>query len=218
MSGGGGTGSASAPIPLPTSMCGAPPAGGAEDKLIDDMEDGDGKVSPVGGRGGDWFTYHDATAGTQVPAAGGPVTPDASDRTGSTKAMHTSGSGFSDWGAGLGVALHLSCPYDGSAYAGIAFYARGMGPLTIKVKTAATSPVSEGGSCVATCYDHFKKDIALTSSWSRYEIHWADLAQGGWGTPATFASAALMGINFEVVTTAGTPVSFDFWIDDLSFL
>jgi hypothetical protein len=211
-------GAGSAIVPMSTSMCGTPVKGAADDKLIDDMEDGDGKVSALGGRGGDWFTYHDATAGTQMPAQGGPVTPEASDRANSTKAMHTSGSGFSDWGAGLGVALSLSCPYDGSAYAGIAFYAKGAGPLTIKVKTAATSPVAEGGSCAATCYDHFKKDIVLTSSWSRYEIKWADLAQGGWGTPATFAPAALIGVNFEIVTSPGMPVSFDFWVDDLTFL
>jgi hypothetical protein len=209
---------AGAIVPMVTSTCGAPPQGAAADKLIDDMEDGDGKVSAVGGRSGDWFTYHDATAGTQIPAQGGVVTPETSDRAGSTKAIHTSGSGFSDWGAGLGVALHASCPYDGSAYAGIAFYAKGPGPLTIKVKTAATTPVGEGGSCTATCYDHFKKDLALTGSWSRYEIAWTDLAQAGWGTPAAFSPAALIGVNFEIVTTPGMPVSFDFWIDDLSFL
>ena len=90
-------------------------------------------------------------------------------------------------------------------------------PLTLKVKTAATAPVAEGGSCAANCYDHFKKEIALGATWSRYSILWADLGQGGWGTPATFSPAGLIGVNFEVVTNKGTPASFDFWIDDLTF-
>src|SRR5258706_6711741 len=180
---------------MTTSTCGAPPVGGAADKLIDDMEDGDGKVSPAGGRGGDWFTYHDMTAGTQIPAQGGPVVPEAADRAGSTKAIHTTGSGFADWGAGLGVALHLSCPYDGSAYSGISFFAKGADPLTVKVKTAPTTPGAEGGSCAVNCYDPFKKDLVLSPAWTRYSIAWADLAQGGWGTPATFSPSTLIGIN-----------------------
>jgi len=57
----------------------------------------------------------------------------------------------------------------------------------------------------------------LGATWSRYSILWADLAQGGWGTPATFSPAALIGVNFEIVTNKGTPASFDFWIDDLTF-
>src|SRR4051794_22863212 len=79
----------------PPSMCGAARAGSAVDKLIDDMEDGDGKVSPAGGRAGDWFTYHDTSAGTQSPLQGAAVIPEASDRPESAKAMHTMGSGFS---------------------------------------------------------------------------------------------------------------------------
>jgi hypothetical protein len=157
------------------------------------------------------------TAGTQHPAQGAPIVPEASDRAGSTKAMHTSGSGFADWGAGLGVALNLSCPYDGSAYSGVSFYAKGTGPLTIKVKSAPTAPAAEGGTCAINCYDHFKRDIVLSAVWTRYDIAWTDLAQGGWGTRATFSPSALIGINFEVVTMPGMPITFDFWIDDLTF-
>src|SRR4051812_41540405 len=65
--GGAATGSAGTP-PVTTTGCPAA-AGTITDLLIDDLEDGDDAIRPIGSRVGYWYTYNDGTLGAvQVPA------------------------------------------------------------------------------------------------------------------------------------------------------
>jgi hypothetical protein len=63
--------------------------------LIDNMADGDGAILQQDGRSGGWFTFNDGS-GSQQPA-------DAAALAITPGWICTSGSGFTTWGAGLGV-------------------------------------------------------------------------------------------------------------------
>ena len=148
-----------------------------DDTTIDDFEDGDGLIVPIGGRSGAWFTFNDGT-GTQTPPPGAPIVPEvlAAD---ASYVLHETGTGFAPvgelpdgsfaFGAGLGVHLRhddatgLPLPYDASGYEGIGFSFRYAFPSAVSffqilgfyVATSATTPVAEGGTCTASCYDDY---------------------------------------------------------------
>ena len=138
-------------------------------------------------------------------------------RGGSQGALHTTGTGFTMYGGGFGVVLVpqglYSLPVDASAYRGITFWAKGTtasGLLTLELSTAETVP--NCGYCT-NCYDNFKKSVALTADWTQYTINWSEVVQAGYGVPqVAFNPAHLTNINFI------TPTSWDFWIDDPSFV
>jgi len=46
---------------------------------------------------------------------------------------------------------------------------------------------------------------------------WADLKQTGWGTPATFDISQLGSFEWDFDTVTGSSLTFDVWVDDLSF-
>jgi hypothetical protein len=195
--------------------------------LIDDMEHGDGSIIACTGRIGYWYTYNDATAGgTQTPAAGGPFTPTAipGGRGTSMHAAHTSGSGFTTWGAGMAFDLNnaggagaVKGVYDASAYTGLTFWAKidsGSGAVRLNVADKDTDP--SGGVCspAAKCNDHYGSNLTLTTTWTEYTIAFSSLTQQGWGEVAPgFNAKQLMAIQFQ----SGPGVSFDVWIDDISF-
>ncbi len=184
--------------------------------LIDDMEDGDALILFNDGRQGGWFVYNDGT-GMQVPSGqvgSMPLLDVARDM--STRGAHTYGSGFATWGAGIGFALAAGCMYDASAHLGFSFWARASSAQTARlmVNTGATSPPESGGYCKSGCYDSFGAPIALSNSWNEYAVSFYDLAQQGWGTPASFDPSELLTIQFQVSAYQ----AFDFWIDDIEFL
>ena len=199
-------------------------AGPCTSSLIDDME-ADGGIKKICGRQGFWYTYNDATAGaTQTPTAGGTfvhelITP---ARGTSTKAAHTTGTaGFTTWGAGM--AFDLNNPggtspkstYAATAYTGITFYAKASAALTVRVNVS-TPPTEPGpiGTCTGTkCSDHFGKAITISTAWTPITVTFAELAQQGWGTPATFDKSRVIAVQFQV----DKAIAFDFWIDDISF-
>src|SRR5204863_143953 len=121
----------------------------------------------LGSRVGAWYTYHDATAGgTQTPAMGDPFIPDACGHA-SMYCAHTTGSGFTDYGAGFGFDLNNDAGtkgiYDVGAFTGVAFWAKGT-PFRLKVLTSATVPTAEGGTCATTqCSDNFGTAIAANA-------------------------------------------------------
>jgi hypothetical protein len=188
--------------------------------MIDDLEDGDNAVLAVEGRDGFWYSYNDGTAGaTQSPSPSVDLAPEAipGGRGTSTKAVHTTGSGFTDWGAGVGVGLNEDsskpCVYDASVHTGIELWAKGDATVRMNVATIATADKTEGGSCSTSCDDHFGASLDLTSTWTKYTIAFTDLQQAGWGTVASFDAAKLLGLSWQV--PGG--VDFDFWIDDVTF-
>lgn len=184
--------------------------------LIDNMENNTGSILSLGGRVGAWYTYNDqTTTGTQSPAMGSSFLPEAGGINGG-HAAHTSGSGFTTWGAGMGFDLNNTGTtkgiYDASAFQGIAFWAKGT-PFRVKVLIASTTPVAEGGTCQTNCGDDFGIAIAATSSFQQFPVKFSSLTQEHWGAPATFDATQMIGVQFQV--PSGT--TFDFWVDDIGF-
>jgi len=218
----------------PTGGAGAPPATGScktaagtlTEVLIDDLEDGDNVIQPIGSRVGYWYTYNDGT-GTQVPAPSVLFKGTAPGSTATPKfAATTSGPAFTSYGAGMGFDFNntakKSCPYNASVYTGIKFWAKAntgnMTGMTLKamIKIPATTPTTaDGGTCAAKCEDHFflKPAPALTATWTQYTMPFASIAQDGFGTAATFDKTSLLGVQFQVAAS----VAFNFSIDDITF-
>lgn len=186
------------------------------DLTIDDFEDGDVVISELDGLAGRWSTYNDET-GTQVPAAGTSVTPTEGGANGSAYAISTTGSGFTEWGAGLQVDLNNAGgrnPYDATAFEGISFQAKGSGSVRVELVTMAITEPSGGGTCAENCYDAHGFTIELSADWQEHVIAFGDLTQEGWGTEAAFAPTELLGINFKVAPAE----QFELWLDDVQFL
>ncbi len=203
--------------------------GGAKQELIDDMEDGDGSILAASGRIGAWYTYNDATpTAMQKPVAMTPFTMEIGGRDGKGYAAATSGSGFTVWGAGMG--FNLSDPgdgmngsakvtYDGSAYSGIAFWAKaGPGSVTslrVNVSDKNTDPAGAVCAPADKCNDHFGKDVRLTEAWAQYAMTFDELLQLGWGQSFSLLDRAhLYAVQFQVAKG----VTFDVWLDDVAFL
>jgi hypothetical protein len=207
----------------PIVTCGAPTGANGMQPLIDDMEDGDNLILPLEGRSGVWFTYNDGTAGAQFPlSANFTMQTVPSDASGGIRVANTYGKGFSSWGAGMGLVLSKGCPYDAKVYQGVRFYARSeLGQVSIfaMAPTAATTPSSNGGTCMQSssnaCYDDFQTTIDLNTGWTQEYVFWSELTQQGWGTPASFDPSTLMGVNFQTLYQGG--FAFSFSIDDISF-
>ena len=194
--------------------------------LIDDMEDGNIDLLPNEGRGGNWWWSKDATpdAGLTFEIAAIP-----GGRGSSTKAVHTVGSGETDWGAvgGFSIAwgVHvdggpwLNCPYDVSTYTGIQFWARGNSvPVRVKATMMEDYPVSFGGICAApdpnACFNDHGKYETFEDTWKQFTVPFSSMTQGdGWGIITPFNPAHVQAIRFQ---TDGN-VNFDYWIDDISF-
>ncbi|WP_437879097.1 CIA30 family protein [Sorangium sp. So ce513] len=195
-------------------------------EMIDDMEDNDNAIKAAGGRVGYWYSFNDGTEGaTQNP----PPDPEGTGETPFTMtalepargqsmyAARSWGSAFETWGAGFGFDLNspegTKAAYDASAYTGITLWAKGNTSVTVLISDPSTDPI--GGSCTDEC-DKWAKSLALTEEWQQFTIPFADLKQGGWGTPATtdqIDASKLYSIQFQV----GKEVEFDVYIDDLAF-
>lgn len=196
-----------------------------------------GGPAPCGGaldppRLGTWFAYNDKT-GTQMPAPMALVfTGEAGGNGGPTDcAVHTVGTGFLDWGGGIGFDINSvsgkSCPFDASAFSGIKFYAKGTTtgthglayaavPNTIRVKFRMTDALN-----AALGGDEHGGWCTLTAEWSQCDIPFATALQEGFGTPGAFSKADLTQIQFQAskagMSMMPPPTDFNFWIDDVTF-
>lgn len=200
----------------------------APSDLIDDLEDGDDAIAETNGRMGGWYTFNDATAtGTQIPPGTG-FTPTTGGADGSAFAASTSGSGFTEWGAGMGfdlnnpAAIGLTGPrgkYDASGYRSLAFKARGNVAVLVTVETVGVTPTDRGGTCTPSttegmeCEDLHGKSINLTSEWKDYEIELASLRQGGWGKMVPFEPSEVTAVLFQI----DKDLMFDVAVDDVRF-
>jgi hypothetical protein len=234
------------------SLCGTA-TGLAADKLVDDLEDGDNTIgNGVGApyppaRVGYWFTYNsNPTSCTPLMMSGCPCMqapppdplglipfpPAANPGNGSMFAAHTSGTGCTVWGAGLGVDFNncsgKSNAYNVSAYTGVSFSYKSNQPIRVLVASVPNLPQSEGGQCPETdCHNHHGKNFAAASSWTTGQITWAELQGSAQiGTPAMnpqtygatrpFDPAQVLNLGFQVDSAGGQ--SFDLWVDDVNFL
>jgi len=198
--------------------------------MVDDLDDGDSSIPETSGRIGAWFIYNDGTSGgTQEPAANTDFIPASGGPAGSLFMAQTSGSGFTDWGAGMGFDLNnpgddmggagMKSTHDASAYTGVAFLAKGNVTVRAALFVEAVVPVEYGGTCVGgtaegeECNDAHGKDFALTDEWKQYVVPFDGAAQGGWGQPATFDASMLTGFQFQIPSGA----TFDVQIDEIGF-
>jgi len=198
--------------------------------LVDDLNDGNGYILENDGRRGGWYTYNDGT-GIQTPAGAPPGPPyvcEPETFVPTNGQACTSGSGFTSWGAGLGVGLLsgadcVSCKYDATAYSGVRFTISGsvVGSVRFMVVTTATHNVRWGGTCAddKVCADNYGTNVTITTQPQVVEVPWTILRQSGWGTPVLFNVRELNNLQWEVDRNTTAPVvSFDsLCVDDVSF-
>ena len=199
-------------------------AEGAAFESIDQMEDGDSAIEETAKRSGTWFPFNDKTS-TQVPDpyAKSYDTFKMSEldppRAGSSYfAVHTSGGGFTDWGAGMGLELRNQQAYDLSSYAGVTFWAR-RAPntsATLRFSLPDLATAKRGGQCEGNaCDNYFGTDLNLSTAFHRYSFTWQELKQEDWGDPQpALNTKQVYGIRFQVDPFE----DFDFWIDDVALI
>lgn len=191
--------------------------------LVDDFEDGDEQLGVRCGRGGFWFTFNDGTAGgVQTPAPTVrclPSTP--TGRAGSTWAAHTTGTGFTSWGGGIGFHfVSASASYDARPFTGLGFWARvgSTSKTTMRMDFPDAETDPGGGVCGAPaepCFDHFGTVLTLDTTWRYYVVRFSTLTQGGWGwVRPSFDSSRVFGMQIQV----GGGGSFDLWLDDVALV
>jgi len=183
--------------------CGDPAAA-----LIDDFEDGN-TLTPDGFGG--WYLANDGT-GTQLPRdVSGLVVPGG--RGDSRFSAHTSGEGFTEWGAVVGVGF--GCARSVEAFDGFRFATQAAaGTFDVKLVTLATQSEDTGGECTEVCNDHFALPLAVADGrWYECSVRFEDLAQQCWGTAVDLDLDAATGI--EVFHPANA--SFITTLDDLRF-
>jgi hypothetical protein len=218
-------------------------AGGAGKRacgdLIDDMEDGSGRICTGEGRLGVWYAYNDGF-GTQFPAPetpGTPILPSVipGGRAGSTRAMFSrfvyddlDGIGGTDdvWGAGIGLDLSFDGvtygTYDASRYDGITFYARAGRPYTefhLRVNTTDSTFVGYGGKCpqeFCDTYTFYSWQVGV--DWARYSVLFTELHAyiGNRGLPE-FHRERLTNVQFLFVRYRPPYPDTEIWIDDVAF-
>ncbi len=184
--------------------------------LVDDFEDGDDVILESDGRQGTWFVSNDGM-GTQDPGSGEPVVPEmlVPLRDQSRRALHTSGGGFSVWGAFVRAYLRVeagtNAPYDASRYTGVRFFARSGDDE--EHSAFLMMPTVETTTCPG-CGDHFGTEYKYSSEWQEYRLPFDEMEQRGFGPPRP----ALMKrevVAVQVLFEDG--VDFDLWIDDVGF-
>jgi hypothetical protein len=160
---------------------------------------------------GSWFVYSDKSPkGVKKP-------PSVEEFTSALEsgALHTTGTGYTEWGGGVGTNLVGSAvltPVDATKYKGFKFKASGSTPMKFLVATVDTMP--EFGRC-KKCYDHYRIIIGDLGKEPRtYEIKWSDLSQSGWGDKVKFDTKTVVGLNW----TSKDAMTWDFTIDDVAFI
>lgn len=199
--------------------------GNPQEPEIDNLDDCDPGIAMRGGREGGWYVANDGL-GTQTPMASVsmPPLPERPGALSTMCAMHTKGSGFTEWGAILGIVLLVGqnqppCPYDVSPHRGVRFYAKGTisdDTLEVQFPTVQTHAPAQGGTCKGEgkCGDHFRVAVtSLAADWREYSVSFADARQDGWGNPVTFDPTQVLNVEFR--TRPDT--TFEFWIDQVSF-
>ena len=191
---GGGGGPVTPPLILPLQVDGV-----CKGKVvlaaasIDDFEQG------MNG----WATYIDDQFGAPVLSAPG-------------AALSGHAATFSGGTANVSGVYHPQRCNDVSAFTGISFWAKGRGGDHVRFLAVipATQPQLEGGDCdpaSATCWDHPGHLFELSDHWQQYHVAWQDLAQYGWGTPATFGGV----LNSVLWINDGPVGSFELSLDEV---
>ncbi|HYO97753.1 MAG TPA: hypothetical protein VER33_24770 [Polyangiaceae bacterium] len=179
--------------------------------LLDDFEDGDDAILGLEQRVGFWRWVREFDAPGTAPALIGLPRPSPTPK--NKLAVHVKGARLSDWGATIDFRFIPAC-YDASAYAGIAFQARGPGRIYLAPREVNVIPVAEGGLCDVDCHNAHVAKVELTDQWRDVVVRWDDLRQRGIGKPPLDPSR-LHGIAF-LVRPEDTP--YDVWLDQVRFV
>jgi hypothetical protein len=149
--------------------------------------------------------------------------------------LHTTATGFTVWGAGIGVTLTpgagdagTKASYDASGYSGIAFLAKAAAPITVHASVPDGNTAVEGGVCLNTmdrtspkrCGDYFGSDFQVGTTWQSYTLMFATAAQSTWGllVPTGLEKAQIFAFHTQVKGTAAAPASFELWLDNVRFV
>jgi hypothetical protein len=186
------------------------------DGAFDDAEDGNTEVTKVGGRDGYWFTSVDPKGSSLEPT---PFAVSDGGTGGSKHALRIHGetsSASGAWGVLLGATMVGGGAYDASVYAGVSFKAK-VGPKStrkVRFKVGDVNTHPDGGAC-KNCWNHFGKDLTLSTDWQVYEVAFRDMTQEpGWGdqVPAV-TPGKLLSVNWSI----GSGQPYDLWVDDIQF-
>jgi hypothetical protein len=188
----------------------------AADGALDDAEDNDTQVTKVGGRDGYWFTSADPNGSKIEPS---PFKMSDGGAASSKRAIHINGqtSAAKDaWGVLIGANMVGAGAYDASPYAGISFKAK-IGPNStqkVRFKVGDVNTHPDGGVC-KSCWNHFGKNLTLSSDWQEYQISFAEMRQeAGWGDQVKAVTPGkLISINWSI----GPGQTYDLWLDDIAF-
>jgi aryl-phospho-beta-D-glucosidase BglC (GH1 family) len=190
-------------------------------RIIDTLEDANSGICPTLNRSGNWFVVNDGS-GVQQPTNGVIASLISPARGTSQYGAHTYGSGFTGYGAILGLILRMGTSYplyyDVSGYQGLRFHARGSGTARVGLTSGRTKPAPEGYCVAPACNRPFQTAITLTSNWVPFLLDF-DWFRSGTTTangagPLTAADQREL-LTIEFLADPGT--TFDFWIDDIGF-
>ena len=192
----------------------------ADDGAVDDLEDGNNQITKSSGRDGYWWSAADPKGSTiemqaTEPGAGGSemaMRMIGHDRSGQARRRVVGRP------AGRELRDAQGMFYDASKYAGIAFKAKVAPGSTRKArfKIGDINTHKDAGICTA-CWNHFGKDLTLTTEWKEYRITFSGAEQEpGWGgpRPTSVTPNKLIALNWQV----GPGQTYDIWIDDVTFL
>ena len=220
----------------PTAKCACPyPAADGTSAVIANSEDDKTMFKPggVATAAGYWDLSKDASSGTITPAGTSALKTEAGGANGTAKALHVTGTNLTGWGAALAAELSNGCPFDGSKFGGISFWAKGTstvleGPNKLLVLVGnpefIPSPIGfcDEAKMDPNCYARHRVTIDLTPEWKQYIVAWEDLKPPGY---LPFAPAFGPNRIRDIVFNASGPspmttpaASFDFWIDELQFV
>jgi hypothetical protein len=180
--------------------------------LLDDLEGAFPAIIERDGRNGYWFSADDATGWVSALQRVEVLAPTADNR----YAVALDGAGFYDWGALLGVTLvDPFAAYDGSAYCGVHFRARGSGAgWRLEVSDALSEP--QGGLCDTDCYEHLGQPFQPGDSWQDFVIPFAALSPNGSAPARALVTSELYSIFFAFTNPEGA--AFELAVDDLAFI
>jgi hypothetical protein len=235
---GGGTSGLDAPT-TGTDVCPLPPTMAPDAVIYDGSRAGAscGQTTKPP-RGAAWFSYDDGTAvdGGMPRLLRG----DFGGCGGQTDcAMHITGAGFTNYGAGMGFDMldmgGAAVPVDATAYAGIQFWARGTingtrgpsyvsSPQTIHVKILTQLPDRRGDD-----FGFYCQMIMDGTTWTQCNSAFAAMSRDGFRNDTVPVAgdmldlSQLLKIQFEFSKFTDPPdatptsVGFDFWIDNVAF-
>jgi hypothetical protein len=189
----------------------------APEDLIDDFEDADDAILDNDGRSGSWLVTNDGT-GTQDPSENEAQTPVllVPARGASRRGLHTTGGGFTDWGASVLANLNEVGGegelYDASRYTGVRFWARSGDGLEHQARLALSS--RETSTFCLTCGDHFGSDFSYSGQWREVHLPFDEMEQSGWGQERVALKPAEL-IAVQLLFIDGR--EFDLFVDDVGF-